>query len=68
MQELLKERADKRVSLHGRTRVQMYEGTANWDIIKEVNDHLHTREEISNVLYNYVEEVEAREAEKVSAC
>jgi nifR3 family TIM-barrel protein len=24
------------VSLHGRTRVQMYEGTANWDIIKEV--------------------------------
>jgi nifR3 family TIM-barrel protein len=26
----------KAVSLHGRTRVQMYEGTANWDIIKEV--------------------------------
>jgi nifR3 family TIM-barrel protein len=24
------------VALHGRTRVQMYEGTANWDIIKEV--------------------------------
>ncbi len=24
------------VSLHGRTRVQMYEGTANWDIIKDV--------------------------------
>jgi nifR3 family TIM-barrel protein len=26
----------KAVSLHGRTRVQMYEGKANWDIIKEV--------------------------------
>ncbi|WP_078556536.1 tRNA dihydrouridine synthase DusB [Bacillus alkalicellulosilyticus] len=24
------------IALHGRTRVQMYEGTANWDIIKEV--------------------------------
>lgn len=24
------------VALHGRTRVQMYEGTANWDIIREV--------------------------------
>lgn len=24
------------VSLHGRTRVQMYEGAANWDIIKDV--------------------------------
>ncbi|HHW39263.1 MAG TPA: tRNA dihydrouridine synthase DusB [Bacillales bacterium] len=24
------------VSLHGRTRVQMYEGTANWDIIRDV--------------------------------
>lgn len=24
------------VALHGRTRVQLYEGTANWDIIKEV--------------------------------
>jgi nifR3 family TIM-barrel protein len=26
----------KAISLHGRTRVQMYEGKANWDIIKEV--------------------------------
>ncbi|MBM7097969.1 tRNA dihydrouridine synthase DusB [Bacillus sp. H-16] len=26
------------VALHGRTRVQMYEGTANWDIIKDVKD------------------------------
>lgn len=26
----------KAVSLHGRTRVQMYEGHANWDIIREV--------------------------------
>lgn len=24
------------VAVHGRTRVQMYEGTANWDILKEV--------------------------------
>lgn len=26
----------KAISLHGRTRVQMYEGNANWDIIREV--------------------------------
>ncbi|PYZ95402.1 tRNA dihydrouridine synthase DusB [Alteribacter lacisalsi] len=26
------------VSVHGRTRVQMYEGDANWDIIKDVKD------------------------------
>ncbi|AKO90761.1 tRNA dihydrouridine synthase DusB [Priestia filamentosa] len=26
----------KAVALHGRTRVQMYEGTANWDIIRDV--------------------------------
>jgi nifR3 family TIM-barrel protein len=26
----------KAVSLHGRTRVQMYEGNANWDIIRDV--------------------------------
>ncbi|SDZ66176.1 putative TIM-barrel protein, nifR3 family [Evansella caseinilytica] len=26
------------VSVHGRTRVQMYEGTANWEIIKEVKE------------------------------
>ncbi|SDI12935.1 tRNA-U20-dihydrouridine synthase [Alteribacillus persepolensis] len=28
----------KAVSVHGRTRVQMYEGTANWDILKEVKN------------------------------
>lgn len=28
----------KAVSLHGRTRVQMYEGKANWDIIREVKE------------------------------
>ncbi|XJZ27403.1 tRNA dihydrouridine synthase DusB [Bacillota bacterium Lsc_1132] len=26
----------KAVALHGRTRIQMYEGTANWEIIREV--------------------------------
>ncbi len=26
------------VALHGRTRVQMYEGTSNWDIIREVKE------------------------------
>ncbi|MFL6518382.1 MAG: tRNA dihydrouridine synthase DusB, partial [Bacillus sp. (in: firmicutes)] len=30
----------KAVSLHGRTRVQMYEGKANWDIIREVKQNL----------------------------
>jgi nifR3 family TIM-barrel protein len=29
------------VSMHGRTRVQMYEGTANWDIIREVKQSLN---------------------------
>ncbi|WP_430597651.1 tRNA dihydrouridine synthase DusB [Enterococcus sp. AZ177] len=28
------------VAMHGRTRVQMYEGQANWDILKEVKQHL----------------------------
>jgi nifR3 family TIM-barrel protein len=28
----------KAVSLHGRTRVQMYEGEANWDIIRQVKE------------------------------
>lgn len=31
----------KAVSLHGRTRVQMYEGKANWDIIREVKQNLN---------------------------
>lgn len=29
------------VALHGRTRVQMYEGKANWDIIKEVKQNIN---------------------------
>lgn len=28
------------IAMHGRTRVQMYEGTANWDVLKEVKKHL----------------------------
>lgn len=28
------------IAMHGRTRVQMYEGKANWDILREVNDVL----------------------------
>ncbi|MBP2242614.1 nifR3 family TIM-barrel protein [Cytobacillus eiseniae] len=31
----------KAISLHGRTRVQMYEGTANWDIIREVKESIN---------------------------
>ncbi|MDP4164636.1 MAG: tRNA-dihydrouridine synthase, partial [Bacillota bacterium] len=31
----------KAVSLHGRTRVQMYEGEANWDIIREVKQSIN---------------------------
>ncbi|RNC98590.1 tRNA dihydrouridine synthase DusB [Lysinibacillus halotolerans] len=29
------------IAMHGRTRVQMYEGRANWDIIKEVKKNIH---------------------------
>ncbi|MCR2823405.1 tRNA dihydrouridine synthase DusB [Lederbergia panacisoli] len=29
------------VSMHGRTRVQMYEGAANWDIIREVKQSIN---------------------------
>lgn len=28
------------IAMHGRTRVQMYEGKANWEILKEVKKHL----------------------------
>ncbi|MFB3171234.1 tRNA dihydrouridine synthase DusB [Neobacillus sp. 179-C4.2 HS] len=31
----------KAVALHGRTRVQMYEGKANWDIIREVKQSIN---------------------------
>jgi nifR3 family TIM-barrel protein len=31
----------KAVALHGRTRVQMYEGKANWDIMKEVKQSIN---------------------------
>lgn len=28
------------IAMHGRTRVQMYEGQANWDVLKEVKKHV----------------------------
>lgn len=28
------------IAMHGRTRVQMYEGQANWDVLREVKKHL----------------------------
>ncbi|WP_348920940.1 tRNA dihydrouridine synthase DusB [Enterococcus rotai] len=28
------------IAMHGRTRVQMYEGQADWDVLKEVKQHL----------------------------
>ena len=31
----------KAVALHGRTRYQMYEGKANWDIIREVKQAIN---------------------------
>ncbi|MFV8829761.1 tRNA dihydrouridine synthase DusB [Alkalihalobacterium sp. APHAB7] len=31
----------KAVAVHGRTRVQMYEGVANWDIIREVKESVN---------------------------
>ncbi|UOE55588.1 tRNA dihydrouridine synthase DusB [Bacillus sp. CMF12] len=31
----------KAIALHGRTRVQMYEGQANWDIIREVKQNIN---------------------------
>jgi len=29
------------IAMHGRTRVQMYEGKANWDILREVKKHIN---------------------------
>ncbi|SFM30667.1 tRNA dihydrouridine synthase DusB [Salibacterium qingdaonense] len=34
----IEEAGGKAVSLHGRTRVQMYEGVADWDILKDVKN------------------------------
>jgi nifR3 family TIM-barrel protein len=34
--QMVEKAGGKAVALHGRTRVQMYEGKANWDIIREV--------------------------------
>lgn len=38
----------KAIAIHGRTRVQMYEGKANWDIIKEVKDEVKSIPIIGN--------------------
>ena len=35
---LAAEQAGASAIMHGRTRVQMYEGTANWDVLKEVKN------------------------------
>ena len=29
------------IAMHGRTRVQMYEGKANWDVLKEVKKNIN---------------------------
>ncbi|MCF6411891.1 tRNA dihydrouridine synthase DusB [Pseudalkalibacillus salsuginis] len=36
--QAIEEAGGKAVALHGRTRVQMYEGKANWDIIRDVKE------------------------------
>ncbi|WP_026688663.1 tRNA dihydrouridine synthase DusB [Alteribacter aurantiacus] len=36
--QMIEKAGGSAVALHGRTRVQMYEGVANWDIIKDVKD------------------------------
>lgn len=38
--QMVEKAGGKAISLHGRTRVQMYEGTANWDIIREVKQSI----------------------------
>lgn len=39
--EAVERAGGKAVALHGRTRVQMYEGVANWDIIREVKQSVN---------------------------
>ncbi|MHC0039291.1 tRNA dihydrouridine synthase DusB [Pseudoneobacillus sp. C159] len=39
--QMVERAGGKAVSLHGRTRVQMYEGKANWDIIREVKQSVN---------------------------
>ncbi|WP_449538357.1 tRNA dihydrouridine synthase DusB [Ferdinandcohnia sp. Marseille-Q9671] len=38
--QMVERAGGKAVALHGRTRVQMYEGQANWDIIKQVKQNV----------------------------
>jgi nifR3 family TIM-barrel protein len=39
--QMVERAGGKAVALHGRTRVQMYEGKANWDIIREVKQSVN---------------------------
>jgi nifR3 family TIM-barrel protein len=39
--QMVERAGGKAISLHGRTRVQMYEGEANWDIIREVKQSVN---------------------------
>ncbi|WP_174734843.1 tRNA dihydrouridine synthase DusB [Mesobacillus harenae] len=39
--QMIERAGGKAVALHGRTRVQMYEGQANWDIIREVKQSIN---------------------------
>ncbi|WP_423800315.1 tRNA dihydrouridine synthase DusB [Neobacillus sp. SAB-20_R2A] len=39
--QMVEKAGGKAVALHGRTRVQMYEGKANWDIIREVKQSVN---------------------------
>lgn len=39
--KIIEEAGASAIALHGRTREQFYSGSADWDIIKEVKQHIH---------------------------